>query len=86
MDWAGFATGAAIVIASLYVATGLPQVGKGIHEYYVKVQATQKRAYQGRWAWIAKSYTPTVRQSTFLGGVLVVAALGLGIKFIIESV
>jgi hypothetical protein len=85
MDWFGVATGAALIIGALYVATNLSQVGEGIHEYYVRVQANQKRAYRGRWAWLAKGYTPSVRQSTVLGGVLVLASVGLGIKFILES-
>lgn len=66
--------------------TRLGEVGVGIHGYYVNIQAATKKRYTGRWRWLAWSYTPTVGQSTFLGGLLGIWAVLQGTYWSIDAI
>ena len=80
------ATGAALIAGSMYLATRIHETGAAIHTYYSNIRARTKRVYRGRLAWLAWGFTPDVKQATYLAVVLVVAGIGLGVVFIVQSI
>ena len=86
MNWFDAATGLALVVGGVYLLTQLGPLGVGLHNYYVNVQAATKRAYTGWWRWLAWSYTPTVKQSRFLAGLLASWAVFQGAYWAVDAV